>query len=139
MKTYTLLRSACAALVVAGVVAIACAPSFPKAVFTYARHPDFPRTEYLAGKLGVFQPGYARSYLVIAYRYLNGPALSADERQQVRDYWKDRATGDWDKTAIVWQAKWEAARQRVPGAGRSGLLRRPRAPMVSTRSRIHSF
>jgi hypothetical protein len=106
-----------AALAVAGAVAIACAPSFPKAVFTYARHPDFPRTEYLAGKLGVFQPSYARSYLVIAYRYLNGPALNADERRQVRDYWKDRATGDWDKTATVWQEKWVTARRRVPGGG----------------------
>ncbi len=116
MKVSTLFCVA-GAMAVAGVVAIACAPSFPKAVFTYARHPDFPRTEYLAGKLGVFQPSYARSYLVIAYRYLKGHALSADERRQVRDYWKDRASGDWDRTATLWQERWETARRRVPGAG----------------------
>jgi hypothetical protein len=106
------------AAMVAAVIAIACAPQFPRAVFVYARHPDFPRTEYLAGKLGVFQPSYARSYLVIAYRYLNGVPLSAVEREQVRDYWKDRETGSWDKTAISWVDKWEEARTRVPAAPR---------------------
>jgi hypothetical protein len=106
------------AVLVAAVIAIACAPQFPRAVFVYARHPDFPRTEYLAGKLGVFQPTYARSYLVIAYRYLNGVPLSALEREQVRDYWKDRDTGYWDKTAINWVDKWEEARTRVPAAAR---------------------
>jgi hypothetical protein len=116
MKKSVICCLVCLALVMAGAIAIACAPTFPKAVLTYARHPDFPRTEYLAGKLGVFRPSYARSYLVIAYRYLNGPVLSADERRQVRDYWKDRDSGEWDKTSTAWQAKWEEARMRVPGA-----------------------
>jgi hypothetical protein len=97
-------------------IAVACMPIFPKTVFTFERHPDFPRTTYLSGKLGVFQPSYARSYLVIAYRYLQGPALTADEQQQVREYWKDRESGDWDKTAIYWMERWEAARETVPGA-----------------------
>jgi len=105
----------CAGIIVT-TLAIACGPTFPRAVFTFAHHPDFPRTDYLAGKLGVFQPSYARSYLVMAYRYLNGPALSGTERQQVRDYWKDRESGAWDKTETDWVAKWRTARVRVPGA-----------------------
>ncbi|MEO8663655.1 MAG: hypothetical protein ABI693_34680 [Bryobacteraceae bacterium] len=97
-------------------LAIACSPSFPKAVFTFARHPDFPRTRYLAGELGILQPTYARSYLVIAYRYLQDHPLSADERQQVREYWKDRQTGQWDNTATDWPGKWEKIRHKVPSA-----------------------
>ncbi len=104
------------AAAMSAIVAIACAPMFPKAIFVYSRHPDFPRTNYLKGKLGVVQPGYARSYLVIAYRYLRGPSLSADEQQQVREYWKDRESGTWDKTATDWAERWEDARVRVPGA-----------------------
>jgi len=112
----TILCCFLAAALVVTTVAIACAPVFPTAVFTYAYHPDFPRTAYLVGKLGVFLPTYARSYLVIAYRYLNGPALSNAERQQVREYWKDRETSAWDKTGTDWVAKWRTARKRVPGA-----------------------
>lgn len=115
MKTIRIWLAVFVPLLVAA-IAIACAPVFPKAVFVYARHPDFPRTEYLSGKLGIFEPGYARSYLVIAYRYLNGPGLNAVEREQVRDYWKDRETGDWDNTATDWVTRWEQARLRVHGA-----------------------
>jgi hypothetical protein len=107
-------------VLLAGVLAtgLAWACAFPGSwvVFSYARHPDFPRTEYLNGRLGVVQPGYARSYLVIAFRYLQGRGLNAAEKEQVREYWKDRETGDWDKTSTVWEAKWDEARLRVPDA-----------------------
>jgi hypothetical protein len=98
-----------------GALAIACGPIFPKTVFRYRRHPDFPRTAFLTGDLGVVQPSYARSYLVIAYRYLAGRPLSAVEREQVRDYWKDRGSADWDKTATIWMDRWQRARRQVPG------------------------
>jgi hypothetical protein len=104
------------AAALAGTIVYACAPAFPRAVFSYARHPDFPRTQYLSGKLGIFQPTYARSYLVIAYRYLSNHPLSAVEREQVRDYWKDRESGNWDRTATDWESRWQQARKRVPGA-----------------------
>ena len=103
-----------------GFLAWACAPSFPRAVFTYSRHPDFSRNQYLSGRLGVFRPSYAPSYLVIAYRYLAGRPLSPLEQQQVREYWKDLNTGDWDKTATNWVQKWDSAMetQRTPeGSG----------------------
>ena len=114
-----------ATLVLGGVIGIiiyACAPAFPRAVFTYARHPDFPRTAYLSGKLGVFERSYARSYLVLAYRYLNGPTLSSIEREQVREYWKDRLSGSWDHTATFWLERWEKARLRVPGAPKHAAI-----------------
>jgi hypothetical protein len=60
-------------------IAEACAPDFFRAVFSYARHPDLPRTEFINGRLGVFQPTFARSYLVIAYRYLTGVGMNAGD------------------------------------------------------------
>jgi hypothetical protein len=91
----------------------ACAPDFFRAVFSYVRHPDLPRTAFIDGRLGVLQPTFARSYLVIAYRYLNGVGLSAREREQARDYYKDRETGSWDHTGTDWPARWRAVRAQV--------------------------
>jgi hypothetical protein len=94
-------------------LAQACAPDFCRAVFSYARHPDLPRTEFIDGRLGVLQPTFARSYLVIAYRYLNGIGMNAKEREQVRDYYKDRGTGSWDHMGADWPAQWWVARSRI--------------------------
>ena len=96
----------------------ACGPTFVVAVFSYARHPDFPRDQFLNGRLGVLQPTYARSYLVIAYRYLSGVGFSRQEREQVRGYWEDRASGDWDHVETDWIGKWRAARDRIRGVPR---------------------
>ena len=91
----------------------ACAPDFLVAVFSYHRHPDFPRTEFIDGRLGVLQPTFARSYLVIAYRYLNGIGLNPREREQARDYYKDRGTKPWDHTGTDWAAQWRNLRSRI--------------------------
>ncbi len=105
-----------AALLAAFELAWSCALEFDVAVFSYSHHPDFPRTRYAAGKLGVIEPTYARSYLVVAYRYLAGIGLDAAEQEQVRGYWQDRATGDWDHILTWWSERWEKVRMRVPGA-----------------------
>src|ERR1700690_4021077 len=81
-------------------IAISCAPEFEVAVFSYHRHPDFPRNPFLDGHLGVLEPSYARSYLYVAYRHLSGVGFNAAEREQVRLYWNDRGSGDWDKNRI---------------------------------------
>jgi hypothetical protein len=94
-------------------LAQACAPDFFMAVFSYARHPDLPRTEFIDGRLGVLQPTFARSYLVIAYRYLNGIGMNPKEREQARDYYKDRGTRAWDHMGADWPAQWWAARSRI--------------------------
>ncbi len=51
-------------------------------VTTFARHPDVPRTQYVAGQLGVVLPSFATSYHVIAYRYFEGLGLNEGERSQ---------------------------------------------------------
>ena len=105
-------------------VARGCAPDFFRAVFSYVRHPDLPRTEFIDGRLGVLQPTFARSYLVIAYRYLNGIGMNPREREQARDYYKDRVTGWWDHLGNDWPAQWRAARSQIksPPAPRTTSL-----------------
>jgi hypothetical protein len=70
--------------------ALACGPSFTEAIFTHSVHPDFPLAEFAKGNLGVLQPTYARSYLVVAYRYLSGKTLSSSEQQSVVALWNRR-------------------------------------------------
>ncbi|MEP7363472.1 MAG: hypothetical protein ABI972_09475 [Acidobacteriota bacterium] len=96
-------------------IAEACAPVFAVAVFHYKRHPDFPRGKFINGNLGVIQPTWARSYLVLSYRYLSGVGLDTAERDQARDYYKDRQTQWWDRTGTDWVDRWRIARARVPG------------------------
>lgn len=48
-------------------------------------NPDFPLNDYVKGKLGVLQPQYRLSYLIVAYRYLTQRPLSEEEQQNVLD------------------------------------------------------
>jgi hypothetical protein len=102
-------------------LAQACAPVFAVAVFHYKRHPDLPRDRFIRGNLGVIQPTWARSYLVLSYRYLAGVGLDDSERDQVRDYFKDRDTQWWDRTGNDWPARWKKLRDRVPGIAHPDL------------------
>ncbi|MBZ5582353.1 MAG: hypothetical protein LAQ30_09165, partial [Acidobacteriia bacterium] len=49
----------------------------------------------------------------IAYRYLNGIGMNPREREQARDYYKDRDTGSWDHSGTDWPAQWRKIRSRV--------------------------
>jgi hypothetical protein len=59
-----------------------CGPFFPEAVFVQNSMPDGPYAAYAKGEIGVPQPGYRVQDLVIAYDWLNGHGLTADEQQQ---------------------------------------------------------
>jgi len=63
-------------------VQFGCGPFSERAVFAFNVHPDFPLAKFAAGELGVLQPGYARSYLTVAYRHIAGIGLA-------RGYWCD--------------------------------------------------
>jgi hypothetical protein len=139
MKRHCLVAGFCVVLAATGWrVAEACAPDFWMAVFSYKRHPDLPRRAFIGGRLGVLQPTFARSYLVIAYRYLNGVGMSAGEREQASDYYKDRETGTWDRSGTDWPARWQEARWRISSP-------RPRATPLITGGQLaydpetHSF
>src|SRR6266498_5776996 len=68
----------------------ACGPFFTNAIFVYSKHPDFPLENFAAGKLGVVDPNWARSYLVAAYRNLAGDRLSASEAKGIKELWEER-------------------------------------------------
>lgn len=123
-----------AGVLLAAGVAWNCGPFLPMAVFVYARHPDVPRTPFVEGELGILRPTYAQSYLVVAYRYLSGVGLTAREREGVRDYWRDRATGQWDHDQTDWQARWEALVQ--PGSTPEPAVEEP---LLAYQPRLHAW
>ena len=66
-----------------------CGPFFPQTYFITSRLPDYPLEPYAAGKIGIVLPTYARSYLVVAYRYFNGKPLSPAEQTAALKLWND--------------------------------------------------
>jgi hypothetical protein len=111
----------CVAMVFPPAEVSACGPFFKEAVFTYTKHPDLPLDRYAAGELGILQPTFARSYLVVAYRYLTGKNLSPAEQSAVLSLWQERLSAysaydsvtDEDSTPA--EDAWFKARAKVPG------------------------
>jgi hypothetical protein len=95
----------------------ACGPFARDAIFTYVKHPDFPLEGFARGRLGVLRPEYARSYLYVAYRYMNGMAFSAEEQAALASLWKERFAYGWEDSVEDGKTNWLAARKRVKGAG----------------------
>ena len=96
---------------------VACGPFSLDAVFTFTVHPEFPLEKFAAGEIGVVQPGFARSYLFVAYRHLSGNAFNAQEQKALLDLWTERlgfTQPDYDEE---WPKAWLTARQKVPGLG----------------------
>jgi TolA-binding protein len=56
----------------------------------FSKHPDVPLEKFVQGELGVVEPTFARSYLVIAYRYASGVPLTEDEKQAAIALLQDR-------------------------------------------------
>ncbi len=83
-------------------------------VLEFDNRPDAPIERYIGGRLGIIEQTYARSYLVLAYRYLTGHPLTAADQKRVVALIKHRlernATYDRDATDA-----WLAARKDVPG------------------------
>ncbi|HEV7842530.1 MAG TPA: hypothetical protein VGO69_02485, partial [Pyrinomonadaceae bacterium] len=95
----------------------ACGPFARDAIFSFVKHPDFPLNDFARGQLGVLQPAYARSYLYVAYRYMNGLSFNPTEQQALVSLWKDRFSYDWASSAVDGKATWLAARKKVKSAG----------------------
>ncbi len=94
---------------------MSCGPFAARAVFSYEKHPDMPLTRFAAGELGVLQPTYARSYLVVAYRYFTGASLDRDEQKAALAVWDARLSYVSDNTADDWTRQWSEALGKVPG------------------------
>lgn len=70
--------------------ALSCGPFFDEPNFQYSSHPDMPLRLYASGKLGIIGSDYARSYLVVAWRYLNNTPLSPAEQKSIVALWDQR-------------------------------------------------
>jgi hypothetical protein len=121
VRTLKRWRAALVILVAAGLLlntrpALGCGPFMARAVFTYEKHPDFPLARFAAGDLGVIEPTYARSYLVIAYRYLAGAGLDKEEQKAALAVWDERLQHYWESNTEDWGKAWLEALGKVPGA-----------------------
>src|ERR671938_1388117 len=94
-----------------------CGPFTLYAVFTFTGHPEFPLEKFADGKLGILQPTYARSYLYVAYRNLNGMNFSPQEQKALVELWNDRLEYRWESGVDEAIAGWLAARKKVEGVG----------------------
>ncbi len=93
---------------------LACAGGID-VIYSYFGHPDFPLKKFAAGSLGVIHPDFARSYLLIAYRYLSAAPLTVPEQSAIVSLWNTRLL-DTSMGTDVDTSAWIAARQKVPGA-----------------------
>jgi len=96
-----------------------CGPFFDYAIFTYTTHPDFPLDIYAKGNMGVVQPTYARSYLVVAYRYLAGTGFSQNEQKELVALWDERLHLPGSVYRAEYMKEWQAARDKVPNSAPS--------------------
>ena len=64
-----------------------CGPWFDEAVFIPGGAPQTSQSEFASGKLGIVLPSMRRSYLIVAYRYLNGMKLTMEQQHDAMDVW----------------------------------------------------
>ncbi len=95
---------------------IACAPPSPYPVFVYGRHPDLPLEPYVAGRLDVVQPTFARLYLLIAYRYWINQPLDPEEQLGAVATWRQRV--GLDQPGLDSVRGWLNAHRQVEGTGK---------------------
>ncbi len=79
-----------------------CGPFFPQAIFTNAWNPDLPFGHFAGGQMGILQPTFARTYLVIAYRYISAVGMPAAAREQTLAIWNRNVTPeDYDAASAA--------------------------------------
>ena len=94
-----------------------CGPEFAGLVFTREHGPDAPISAFTKGKIGIPLPSWWRSYLVVAYRYLEGKPLSSDEARSFAEFWgTEQKFGFPSDPANKALAKWVKARAQYQPA-----------------------
>ncbi|HBB87302.1 MAG TPA: hypothetical protein DC047_06775 [Blastocatellia bacterium] len=96
--------------------ALACGPFSLDTIFVFTVHPEYPLENFARGDLGTIQPSYARSYLYVAYRYLNGSSFTPEEQNALVELWRDRLNLRWEQSEAQSVKRWLEARNKVPGA-----------------------
>ncbi len=96
----------------------ACAPDLAYAILINGNHPDLPLKLFAGGNIGIVQPGWAKSYLVVAYRVLSGKPLSKLEQDSVINLWHKRImNGSRFGTGIFIDEKSEYLKLRAKALG----------------------
>jgi len=93
-----------------------CGPFLPTAAFTFWRAPEDAAGRFARGQLGILQPSFPRFYLIIAYRYLTGVGLNAEERKAFFGPEPASPSSSAPPEPDAVQA-WLKARARVSGSG----------------------
>jgi len=90
-----------------------CGPFLPTAAFSFWTVPEDAQGRFARGQLGIVQPGFPRFYLIIAYRYLAGIGLNAEEQSALfaREVYQ---TPEAQQPEAIDQ--WNKARARVAGS-----------------------
>jgi hypothetical protein len=101
----------------------ACGPFTPRAIFRYTAHPEFPLEPYAAGMLGIVSPGWSRSQLVVAYRYLVGMPLDRGEQAGAVALWHARYGLSRKSNSRDPADEWLDARRKIPGLPPSEPIR----------------
>jgi hypothetical protein len=112
----------------------ACGPFFTDAIFVYSKHPDMPLENFAAGKVGIVDPTWARSYLVAAYRNLSANSLSPAEAKAIKSIWDDRLNLNWQLNEEQWIKNWTEARKKVPGVAAA-----PKIEVYRNREKPHEY
>jgi len=102
--------------------ALACGPFTLEAIFVHTVHPTYPLAQFAAGRIGVVQPSYARSYLYTAYGYLSGRNFSSSEQKAMVELWKERLEFSADSNPEYWSKAWLEARKKVAGVQERGAI-----------------
>ena len=76
--------------------------TIPIAVFSYEHHPAEPRETYAGGELGIVMPGYSRSYLYVAHRWMDGAPLTLEEQREMQKVWWG-VPGETENRPSVWR------------------------------------
>jgi hypothetical protein len=95
--------------------AVATPCSFDDApILHFDARPDAPVERYVDGQLGILQPTYARSHLVVAWRHLSGKPLSPAEREGFRDLLLHRLKEE-QTPRVSGAEQWERLRTLIRG------------------------
>jgi tetratricopeptide (TPR) repeat protein len=108
-------------------------PESAESIFIQSDRPDLPFDTYAAGELGIVQPGYDRSYLVVAYRYFSGKAFDASEQAQLVALWNHYLNNEDHGPQVqagAGEAEWNAALQDV------AQIKVPDNPQLSAHDRF---
>ena len=105
-----------------GTTALACGPFTLEAIFVHTVHPTYPLAQFAAGRIGVVQPSYARSYLYTAYRYLSGRNFSPSEQKAMVELWTERLEFNSGIDPEEWSKAWLEARKKVAGVQDRGAI-----------------